>query len=469
MVSLNVLSEAERHQLLVEWNDTKADYPGEATIHQLFEAQVERTPDQTAVVFEEQMLTYAQLNAQGNQLAYYLIEQGVKAESLVGICVERSLEMMVGLLAILKAGGAYVPIDPTYPQERIDYMLADSGARWVLTQTAVLSQLPEGDYDALAIDTLDVSAYGVSNPGVLMGPDHLAYVIYTSGSTGQPKGVLVTHQNVARLFSSTQTYFSFSSEDVWTLFHSYAFDFAVWEMWGALLHGGSLVVVPYWVSRSPVEFLTLLSQARVTVLNQTPSAFRQLLQEEAQQQSPQSLNLRLVIFGGEALELSSLRPWFERHGDEVPQLVNMYGITETTVHVTYQPLRMAVLEGNGVIGRPLPDLQMYILDQRQQPVPIGVRGEMYIGGAGVTGGYLNRSELSAERFIINPFREDGSLLYKSGDLARYLPDGNIEYLGRMDDQVKIRGFRIELGEIEQHLLALHDIKEVVVLAKETER
>jgi nonribosomal peptide synthetase DhbF len=296
-----------------------------------------------------------------------------------------------------------------------------------------------------------------------------AYVIYTSGSTGKPKGVAVTHENVVRLFASTRHWFEFSASDVWTLFHSYAFDFSVWEIWGALLHGGRLVIVPYWVTRSPESFYDLLRNERVGVLNQTPSAFRQLSEfEQSAGLSGDDLDLRLVIFGGEALEMSGLRSWFARHGGDRPQLVNMYGITETTVHVTYKKLTaQAAHESASVIGKPIPDLQTYILDEFLQPVGIGVPGELYVGGAGLARGYLGQPELSAWKFIPHPFSDvPGERLYRSGDLARYRPDGEIEYLGRIDHQVKIRGHRIELGEIEATLGRATGVKHCAVVVLE---
>ena len=304
-----------------------------------------------------------------------------------------------------------------------------------------------------------IASQSEANPNVNVLPEHLAYVIYTSGSTGNPKGVLVTHYNVTRLFAATQRWFEFDANDVWTLFHSYAFDFSVWELWGALLYGGRLVVVPYWASRSPETFYRLLVDEQVTVLNQTPSAFRQLIQAD----DSRELALRFVIFGGEALELQSLKPWFERHGDQKPQLVNMYGITETTVHVTYRPLTSADLKSGSVIGNAIDDLQLYVLDQHLQPVPTGVSGEICVGGAGLARGYLNRPELTAERFVPNPFKPS-ERLYRSGDLARLLANGDLEYLGRIDQQVKIRGFRIELGEIESTLAQHSGVKECVVVA-----
>jgi amino acid adenylation domain-containing protein len=464
-----LLTPAERHRLLVEWNATRADYPEDKCIHELFEAQVERTPEAVAVVFEDRRLTYAELNRRANQLAHRLRKMGVQSDTLVGICVERSLELVVGMLGILKAGGAYLPLDPAYPKERLAFMMDDARPKVVLTQQRLVNSLPKNGAKSIALDSENETFITESpeNPDSSVWLDHLAYVIYTSGSTGKPKGTLVTHKNVARLFQATQAWFHFGPEDVWTLFHSHAFDFSVWEMWGALCYGGRLVVVPYWVSRAPDVFYKLLNKERVTVLNQTPSAFRQLIQVEASAGRGKDLALRLVIFGGEALEMQSLKPWFERHGDQHPQLVNMYGITETTVHVTYRPLTTADLKSGSVVGIPLPDLQVYILDQHRQLLPIGVPGEMYVGGAGVARGYLNRPELTCERFTDNPFsNEPDARLYRSGDLARYLPNGDIEYLGRIDHQVKLRGFRIELGEIETALRVRPEVREAAVIVRE---
>ncbi len=471
--ALPILTEAERQQLLVEWNDIQADYPRAKCIHELFEAQAERTPEAVAVVFEGKQLSYRELNRRANLLAHHLQKFGVGPEGRVGIMVERSFEMVVGLLGILKAGGAYVPLDPAYPQERLSFMLEDAQVAVLLTQKRLAGNLPPNEAKVVRLDAdwEVIARGGAENPVSGAGAENLAYVIYTSGSTGRPKGVLVTHHNVVRLFKATEAWFNFDEHDVWTLFHSYAFDFSVWELWGALAYGGRLVVVPYLVSRSPEAFYDLLRRERVTVLNQTPSAFHQLMQAEESAGAVHKLALRYVIFGGEALELESLRPWFERHGDERPQLVNMYGITETTVHVTYRPLTMADVESaaGSVIGRRIPDLQVYALDRHLQPVPVGVPGELYIGGEGVARGYLNRAELTDERFIADPFSgKTQGRLYKSGDLGRYWPDGDIEYLGRIDQQVKIRGFRIELGEIEAALLQHPAIEQVVVVVREDE-
>ncbi|AFZ28072.1 amino acid adenylation enzyme/thioester reductase family protein [Cylindrospermum stagnale PCC 7417] len=470
IADIPLLTAAQRHQLLVEWNQTEANYPQDKCIHHLFEEQVERTPDAVAVVFEQQQLTYRELNQRANQLAQYLQTLGVQPEVLVGICTERSLEMIVGILGILKAGGAYVPLDIAYPKERLAFMLSDSQVSLLLTQQHLVEKLPEhqakiicldGDGDAPAKTPEKQTASAVK-------ATNLAYVIYTSGSTGKPKGVLIPHCNVVRLFAATQSWFQFNQNDIWSLFHSYAFDFSVWELWGALLYGGRLVIVPYYVSRTPELFYNLLSQEKITVLNQTPSAFQQILQLEESLNVQRDLSLRYVIFGGETLNIQSLRPWFERHGEQSPQLVNMYGITETTVHVTYRPLTIADLDSSrNVIGRKIPDLQQYILNSQLQPVPIGVPGEIYIGGAGLARGYLNRPELTAQRFILHPFsQQPEARLYKSGDLVRYLANGDIEYLGRLDNQVKIRGFRIEIGEIEALLNQHSAIRETKVIARE---
>jgi amino acid adenylation domain-containing protein/non-ribosomal peptide synthase protein (TIGR01720 family) len=462
---LPLLSAAEREQAIAEWNNAMS-YPRGACLHQRFEEQVVRTPDAVALVYEDQRVSYAELNRRANGLALQLGELGVKPGQLVGLRTERSAEMVVGIVGILKSGGAYLPLDPAYPKDRVSFMIEDSRVAVVVTQKALAA-----DLDGIAVTRvlLDEPVPGAdTNPVPVATADDLAYVIYTSGSTGKPKGALVTHYNVTRLFEATDAWYQFGKDDVWTMFHSYAFDFSVWELWGALLYGGRVVIVPYWVSRSPEAFRELLVRERVSVLNQTPSAFRQLIQAELSEPKV-DLALRYVIFGGEALELQSLRPWFERYGDERPLLVNMYGITETTVHVTYRPIRWEdVRSGQGsVIGIPIPDLQLYILDPTGQPTPIGVPGEMYVGGAGVARGYLNRAELTAQRFIPDRFvAASGARLYRTGDLARRLENGDIEYLGRIDHQVKIRGYRIELGEIEAGIARHPAIREVAVVARE---
>ncbi len=350
-------------------------------------------------------------------------------------------------------------------------MLSDARPPIVLAQYELKELFPEYDGQVVAVDAdwAEIERESTENVTGETRPENLAYVIYTSGSTGRPKGCQITHYNVVRLFEATRDWYQFDERDVWTMFHSYAFDFSVWELWGALIYGGQLVVVPYLTSRSPEEFYRLLERQKVTVLNQTPSAFRQLMHAEEMLGAGDRLALRYVIFGGEMLEMQALKPWFERHGDQKPQLVNMYGITETTVHVTYRPLSLSDTVSGSVIGRPLPDLQVYLLDRYLEPVPIGVPGEMYVGGAGVARGYLNRPELTEERFISDTFLADArARLYKTGDLARRLGNGDIEYLGRIDQQVKIRGFRIELGEIESVLTNHPGVRESVVIVSEGE-
>lgn len=440
------------------------------SIHQAFEAQVERTPENIAVTLGSQSLNYRELNERANQFAHYLRKRGVGPDVFVGILLDRTIDLVVGLLGILKAGGAYVPIDPQYPRERLAFMLQDSKSPIIVSQEELARDLQVADSTVVMVDKdwPEVAREPKSNPCVALEPASLAYVIYTSGSTGTPKGTLISHQNVRRLFESTQHWFGFTERDVWTLFHSSAFDFSVWELWGALFYGGRLVIVPFAVSRAPEVFYRLLQQEGVTVLNQTPSAFRQLVRAEEALENRGDLQLRYVIFGGEALDLKSLKPWFDRHGDKRPKLINMFGITETTVHVTYRPLTAADLGAGSVIGIPIPDLQVYLLDAEQRPVAAGQEGEIYVGGAGVARGYLNRPELTAQKFIADPFAgNSGGRLYRSGDLGRYLANGDLEYLGRIDQQVKIRGFRIELGEISAVLNTHPHVRDSVVVAGES--
>ena len=435
-------------------------------IHGRFEAQAALTPEAVAVNLADRRLTYRELNHRANQLAHYLRARNIGPDVFVGICSDRTVELVVGLLGILKAGGTYVPIDPQYPPERRAFMLQDSKSSIILTERAFAGDFadPATPIVLLDDDWPAIARESGANPENLVGPDNLAYVIYTSGSTGVPKGTLISHRNVVRLFDATHAWFEFGPTDVWTLFHSVAFDFSVWELWGALFYGGRLVVVPFGLSRSPHEFRRLLDAEGVTILNQTPSAFRQLMRADEVAAGTPALQLRYVIFGGEALDLASLRPWFDRHGDAHPRLVNMYGITETTVHVTYRPVGAADLDAGSVIGKPIPDLQIHLLDSQQQPVAAGEPGEIHVGGAGVSRGYLNRPELTAQRFIDNPFSaHPGERLYRSGDLARYLPSGDLEYLGRIDQQVKIRGFRIELGEIAAELNRCEGVRDSVVI------
>jgi amino acid adenylation domain-containing protein len=475
--NITLLTPDERTKILDAWSLGKESFNDAACLHQLIEARVKEQPGATAVTYEDAALTYGELNARANRLARHLRSLGVGPDVLVGLAVERSLEMVVGLLGILKAGGAYLPLDPAYPAERLAYMLEDARLSLVLTQEHLLGSLPGAAKDSssavkfwrLDRDWPDIEHHSDADLDNLTRPRDLAYCIYTSGSTGRPKGVLLTHHNAVRLFQATQAWFDFDRRDVWTMFHSLAFDFSVWELFGALTHGGRLVVVPYRTSRSPVDFLDLLRREQVTVLNQTPSAFRQLTRVAGlYDEDGGKFHLRYVVFGGEALDAASLRPWFDHFGDRHPLLINMYGITETTVHVTYRPLSVEDLKGSAIpIGRAIPDLSAYILDLDMTPVPVGVAGELYIGGAGLARGYLGRPELTAERFVGNPFaQKPGERLYRTGDLARWRANGEIEYAGRIDHQVKIRGFRIELGEIEARLLAHPGVREAVVSASE---
>ena len=443
-------------------------WTAEATIHSKFEQVCQQAPKAIAVTYREKSITYEELNFQANQLAHQLVRLGVGPEVRVGICMERSLEMVTGILGVLKTGGAYVPIDPSHPSERLAYILEDAKISVLLTQQRLQTMLPRSRAQIIYLDTTEWISSEAPENFARVHADNVAYVIYTSGSTGMPKGVEVTHRNVLRLFAQTEKWFNFGTQDAWTLFHSYAFDFSVWELWGALLYGGRLVVVPAWIARSSEEFYDLLKNESVTVLNQTPSAFQQLMRTEESRSNSGTgaqLALRWVIFGGEALDFERLRPWLKRYPDQ-PQLVNMYGITETTIHVTWHSISLRDLEDRIVgsrIGIPIPDLKAYVLDSAGRPVPAGVPGELYIAGDGLSRGYLKRPELTAQRFVPHPFScQPGDRLYRSGDLARCRADGTLEYLGRIDHQVKIRGYRIELGEIEATLNRHAAVKESAV-------
>ncbi|SEU29100.1 non-ribosomal peptide synthetase [Stigmatella erecta] len=433
----------------------RLDQAGGSTITAWFEAQAARTPEAVALSFGDVHLSYAELNARANVLAHEVRSRGVGPESLVGICVERSAELVISILGVLKAGGAYVPLDPASPRERLALILEDADVSALVTETRRTGELPTEKVPTIFVDALQWQAGPrAPNPAPGLTPDNAAYVIYTSGSTGRPKGVIVTHANATRLFTTTEALFGFGPDDVWTLFHSAAFDFSVWELWGPLFYGGRLVVVPHWMTRSPEAFGELIAREGVTVLNQTPSAFRALVRAPSIEDGVGGQKLKWIIFGGEALDASTVRPWFERYPGADTRLINMYGITETTVHVTYHRVTETDLaSAASPIGRPIPDLMIRLLDEHGQPVPDGVPGEMYVGGAGVARGYLKRPELTAQRFIEDPV-SPGERLYRSGDLAIRQQDGTFSYLGRIDDQVKIRGFRIELGEI-QSVIARH--------------
>ncbi|HKH45888.1 MAG TPA: amino acid adenylation domain-containing protein, partial [Thermoanaerobaculia bacterium] len=463
LADLPLLSAAERQQQLLEWNSGPAVAAASGSLVARFAAVAAERLEAVAVVGAEAQLTYGELAARSRRLAQRLRRAGVVPGERVGLLFERSPEMVMAILGVLAAGAAYVPLDPAYPEERLSFILADCGARIVVMDDALSARLalPE-EVRRLEISGEEVLREEETDGEVALGPDDLAYLIYTSGSTGRPKGVGVTHGNVLRLLSATASEFGFGPHDVWTLFHSYAFDFSVWELWGALATGGRLVVVPWAVSRTPEAFRELLIREGVTVLNQTPSAFGQLVALEAAARELSSL--RLVIFGGEALEPRLLLPWIARYSEERPRLVNMYGITETTVHVTLRRIGRSDLGSGSRIGRPIADLAVYLLDRGGEPVPVGVAGEIFVGGAGVSQGYPGHPDLTAARFVPDPFGgSSGARLYRSGDLARHLPDGDLEYLGRIDHQVKVRGFRIELGEIELALASFQGVADAAVV------
>ncbi|MGE5340424.1 MAG: amino acid adenylation domain-containing protein [Candidatus Omnitrophota bacterium] len=516
---IEIITEEEKRQLLNDFNNTAAEYPRDKTIHELFEEQVIKAPDCIALLGPTSVgalreappsqnsnwairesplqISYGELNERSQKLADELIQKGVGTDTIVGIKIGRSIEMIIGLLGILKAGGAYLPIDPDYPQERIEYMLKDSQARFLVTHSVGADPriCPNtfkilGAYiDAPLQRDIHVGADPCVCPSAFFLPasdnrqlaNLLAYVIYTSGTTGKPKGTLIEHRNVVRLMVNDLFQFEFNDRDIWTMFHSYCFDFSVWEMFGALLYGGKLIIISKALARDTEKYLELLKKEKVTVLNQTPSAFYNLMSValSASQKKESELSLRYIIFGGEALQPSRLKEWKDKYPHT--RLINMYGITETTVHVTFKEIGEIELEsGISNIGRPIPTLTVYVLDKYMNFLPVGVSGEMHVGGDGVGRGYLNRSELTWEKFfnlsnlsITKSFggaffkkRPAGGIFYRTGDLGRWLENGNLEYLGRIDNQVKIRGFRIELGEIETQLLRHRDIKDAVVIARE---
>jgi amino acid adenylation domain-containing protein len=463
---LSLLTAAKQRQMLALGNQSRAEYTQTACVHELIANWARKTPDAIAVTCGDTRLTYAELNGKANRLARHLQSLGVGPDHLVALCLPRSPDMIIAMLAVMKAGGAYVPMDPTYPKERLSFILKDTAAQVLVTQRALADSIPPTPHlmfvDVALSEGQETGTTDVLTPVV---PQNLLYCIYTSGSTGNPKGTLITHAHVLRLFDASRQWLAFSSKDVWTLFHSYAFDFSVWEVFGALIHGGRLVIVPFVVSRSPDAFMQLLFDEHVTVLNQTPSAFRQLLPLATATHAPHLMKLRYVIFGGEALDPAILQPWFAKYGSREPLLINMYGITETTVHVTIKPIthENAAAPATSPVGVPLSDLQVYILNEHLSPVPIGVKGEIYVGGAGLARGYLNRPALTAQRFIPNPFSSTaGGRLYASGDLARRCANGEIEFIGRADHQVKLRGHRIELGEIEACLRDCAGVADAVV-------
>jgi surfactin family lipopeptide synthetase A len=452
---LPLLTEAESHQLLVEWNATQTEYPTDSSIHQLFEAQVERTPDAVAVFFEDAQLTYRELNQRANQLAHHLRQLGVGPEVLVGLCIERSLEMVVGILGILKAGGVYVPLDPAYPQDRLAFMLQDAQVSVLLTQQRLAEGLPRHTACVLYLDTgwTGIAQERDQNLISRATSENLAYVIYTSGSTGQPKGVAIAHRSTVAFIHWALGVFTPEELAGVLASTSICFDLAVFELFVPLSCGGTVLL-----TENLLQLSSLCSGRRVTLINTVPSAAAELVSSGNLPTSVHTVNL-----AGEPLHNTLIRRLYEL--GTIRRVFNLYGPTEDTTYSTYALVEKG--EREPPIGRPIANTQVYILDPRLQPVPIGIAGELYIGGDGLARGYLNRPELTTERFISNPFsQQPDARLYKTGDLARYLPDGNIEFLGRLDQQVKIRGFRIELGEIEAVLRHHPEVREAVVVAQE---
>ncbi|MFC0105616.1 amino acid adenylation domain-containing protein [Kibdelosporangium aridum] len=462
--TVDLLDAADRDRILRVWNDGVAEVP-KATLPELFREQVRRSPDAVAVVFGGEELTYRDLDVRADRLAGELVRRAVGTDHVVAVALPRSAELIVALLAVMKAGAAYLPIDPDYPAERVEFMLADAAPVAMVTDQLTALTLPAADTPRVLIDQLsDISD---SDIAARLSGDNLAYLIYTSGSTGVPKGVAVTHRNVVALFAGTASWLKSGPGDVWSWCHSQAFDFSTWEIWGALLHGSKLVVVPREVARSADELWKLVVDRGVTILNQTPSAFHALTEAVGEAGIGRS-SLRTVIFGGETLDMRRLRPWysFVRFGG--PVLVNMYGITEITVHATIHDLTVDDCDRtDSVIGSPLASTQLFVLDSGLCPVPVGVVGELYVGGPQVARGYHGRAGLTASRFVADPFGPAGSRLYRTGDLARWTESGELVFLGRSDQQVKVRGFRVEPGEIESVLVSHPAVSQAVVVARDT--
>ncbi|MGZ4032451.1 MAG: non-ribosomal peptide synthetase, partial [Tumebacillaceae bacterium] len=470
LAELPMLTDAERHQLLVEWNQTAVEYPQEVLLHELFTQQAERTPDAIAVICGEEQLTYGELNRRANQLAHHLQKRGVGPDVLVGLAVERSLEMVIGLYGILKAGGAYLPIDPAYPSERIAYMLEDSQVNVLLTLQHLTDKIPAHEAHVICLDSdwSLLAEESEANCRSSVGPDNLSYMIYTSGSTGKPKGVLLPHRAVVNHNFAIARAYELQASDRILQFSSISFDIAVEEIFPTFLVGATLVLRDEHSHLVAAEFIEWIAKHRLTVLNLPTAYWHSFVHELSEQKAVLPETVRLMLVGGEKASSEAYATWKKQVGAHV-RWINAYGPTEATVTATmYEPSEARFTEDliQLPIGRPIDNLQLYVLDAHLQPVPIGVPGELHIGGIGLAHGYLGRPDLTAEKFIAHPFGDEGTRLYKTGDLVRYLPDGNVEYLGRTDDQVKIRGFRIELGEIETTLEGHPQVQEAVVIARE---
>jgi len=472
--SINILPDAQYHKVVHSFNPDKS-YPSAKTIHQTFEEQVEKNPKQVAVSFNGMLLTYEALNAKANQLAHYLRQNyAVVPGALITLCLEKSEYIPIAILAVLKAGAAYVPIDPRVPDDRMRYMLEDTSSRVIITNSTYREKIglfaQHNEVNVVAIDEPSFAEHlnqqPITNPDVNINNTELAYMIYTSGTTGNPKGVLQTHTNVIRLFAATDDFYRFNNNDIWVLFHSYVFDFSVWEMWGALFYGGKLIIPTEEQTKDTNMLYNLCYYERVTVLNQTPQALYRFIDVAIHKEK---LPLKYVVFGGEPLNGKRLKPWTQYYGYSQPKLVHVYGITETTVLTTYKEIGPENLDQDRFsIGKVFPDTRAYVLDAHFLPVPLAAAGELYLGGAGLAKGYWNKPELTQERFVRNPFQttEQHARLYKTGDVVRWLPDGELEYVARNDHQVKIRGYRVELDDIASNMLQHPFIAEAVVLAIE---
>ncbi len=462
---IEIISELEQKALLYSFNATEADYPVDKTVHQVFSEIAQKFPDRIAVSYLNKSLTYRELDEKSNLLAQHLRRKQVGRETIVAMLLDVSPEMIIGMMAILKAGGIYLPLKPDFPKDRIEFMLKDSGVKHLVTSANHFDVVDT--FDGEIVDALDAKNYEGSGEPVqnVNSPKDGIYIIYTSGSTGKPKGVILEHYNVVRLMINSKFQYDVSELDTWSMFHSYCFDFSVWEIYGALLYGGKLLMVPKDIILNPAEFVKLAKKEKITVLSQTPGAFYNFIAEDLKT-TDHDLALRYVTFGGEALKPALLKEWHKKYPET--KLINMYGITETCVHVTFKNITDYEIDNNiSNIGFPIPTLRTYIMDPAQKILPVGIPGEICVAGDGLARGYLGREDLTKERFPQNPYIP-GERMYRSGDLAKRLSSGEMEYLGRIDFQVKIRGFRLELGEIENQLLKNEKIKKVIVIAKKNE-